>query len=162
MLSQPLVAENVWEDLNPEAFAALQNLAEAPLPTKLQTFTSSIAFTRLTAAAALKFQKTDAIFENIKLKDQKEHDGSVKRLSIDCKATVEMGDSSRNGKSRTQTKASDHDMGDKVKYIPCGILDEDSGALTHRFWQFCQNGVTSWWITSRTGGTQRQNWSRKR
>jgi hypothetical protein len=48
---------------------------------------------------------------------------------MDCKATVELGDSSRNGRSRTQVKASDHDMGNKAKYIPCGILDEDSGAL---------------------------------
>ena len=42
---------------------------------------------------------------------------------------VEVGDSSRHGKSRTQTKASDHDMGDKAEYIPYGILDEDTGAL---------------------------------
>ena len=41
-----------WEDLNPEAFAALQNLAEAHCQ-QAPTFTSSIAFTRLTAAAAL-------------------------------------------------------------------------------------------------------------
>lgn len=41
-----------WEDLHPEAFAALQNLAEAHCQQE-PTFTSSIAFTRLTAAAAL-------------------------------------------------------------------------------------------------------------
>lgn len=44
---------NRWEDLHPEAFAALQTLAEAHCQQD-PTFTSSIAFTRLTAAAALK------------------------------------------------------------------------------------------------------------
>ncbi len=42
-----------WEDLHREAFVALQKLAEAHCQQD-PTFTSSIAFTRLTAAAALK------------------------------------------------------------------------------------------------------------
>ncbi|HEY9826868.1 MAG TPA: hypothetical protein V6D19_15620 [Stenomitos sp.] len=42
-----------WEDHHPRAFAALQNLAEAHCQQD-PTFTSAIAFTRLTAAAALK------------------------------------------------------------------------------------------------------------
>jgi hypothetical protein len=42
-----------WEDLHPAAFGALQKLAEAHCQQD-PTFTSSIAFTRLTAAAALK------------------------------------------------------------------------------------------------------------
>ena len=42
-----------WEDLHPEAFAALQELAEAHCQQE-PTFTSSIAFTRLTASATLK------------------------------------------------------------------------------------------------------------
>ena len=58
---------------------------------------------------------------------------------MDCKATVKLGDSSRPGKSRTQIKASDHDMGDKAEYIPCGILDEDTGALHISFGQSRQN-----------------------
>lgn len=41
-----------WEELHPEAFVALQNLAEAHCQQD-PTFTSSIAFTRLTAAAAI-------------------------------------------------------------------------------------------------------------
>jgi hypothetical protein len=41
-----------WEDLHPEAFVALQKLAEAHCQQD-PTFTSSIAFTRLTAAAAI-------------------------------------------------------------------------------------------------------------
>lgn len=42
-----------WEDLHPEAFGALKKLAEAHCQQD-PTFTSSIAFTRLTAAAAIK------------------------------------------------------------------------------------------------------------
>ena len=48
---------------------------------------------------------------------------------------IEVGDSSRRGKSRMVVKASDHDLGDKVKYIPCGLLDEDTGALHISFGQ---------------------------
>lgn len=72
---------------------------------------------------------------------------------MDCKATVEIGDSSRNGKSRTQIKASDHDMGVQAKYIPCGILDEDSGALHLTFGNsaktsdFMVDNLQNWWNT---------------
>ncbi len=55
--------------------------------------------------------------------------GSVKRLSIDCKATVHIGEYSRGGLTRGDNHASDHDMGCKEKYVPCGIVDEESGAL---------------------------------
>ena len=41
-----------WEELHPEAFAALRTLAEAHCQQD-PTFTSTLAFTRLTAAAAL-------------------------------------------------------------------------------------------------------------
>src|SRR5215510_7194405 len=53
----------------------------------------------------------------------------VKRWSIDCKATVKIGEFSRGGVPRGDNRASDHDMGCKEKYIPCGIVDEDSAAL---------------------------------
>ena len=59
--------------------------------------------------------------------------GSVKRLSIDCKATVHIGDYSRGGLTRGDNQASDHDMGCKEKYVPCGIVDEDSAELTITF-----------------------------
>jgi hypothetical protein len=57
----------------------------------------------------------------------------VKRLSIDCKATVHIGDYSRRGQTRGNHQASDHDMGCEEKYIPCGIVDEDSGQLYIHF-----------------------------
>lgn len=46
---------------------------------------------------------------------------------MDCKATVNIGDYARGGKTRGENQASDHDMGCKEKYIPCGIVDEDTG-----------------------------------
>ena len=59
--------------------------------------------------------------------------GSVKRLSIDCKATVHIGEYSRGGLTRGDNQASDHDMGCKEKYVPCGIVDEESAQLTITF-----------------------------
>jgi hypothetical protein len=51
------------------------------------------------------------------------------RLSLDCKATVKIGDYSRGGKTRGDTQAADHDMGCKKKHVPFGIMEEDSGRL---------------------------------
>jgi hypothetical protein len=59
--------------------------------------------------------------------------GSVKRLSTDCQATVNIGEYSRGGLTRGDNQASDHDMGCKEKYVPCGIVDEDSAELTITF-----------------------------
>ncbi len=59
--------------------------------------------------------------------------GHVKRLSIDCKATVKIGEFSRGGLTRGDNQASDHDMGCKEKYVPCGIVDEESGELALTF-----------------------------
>ncbi|CDN14317.1 Mobile element protein [Richelia intracellularis] len=54
----------------------------------------------------------------------------VKQLSIDCKATVNIGGYSRGGKTRGDNQAQDYDMGCTEKYTPCGIIDEeDSGQL---------------------------------
>ena len=53
----------------------------------------------------------------------------VKRWSIDCKATVKIGEFSRGGLTRGDHRASDHDMGCQEKYVPCGIVEEESGAL---------------------------------
>jgi hypothetical protein len=72
---------------------------------------------------------------------------------MDCKATVELGDSSRHGKTRTPIKACDHDMGCEAKYVPCVILDEDSGALYLTFGSsfktsdFMVDNLQNWWHT---------------
>ena len=57
----------------------------------------------------------------------------VKRWSMDCKATVYIGDYSRGGLTRGANQASDHDMGCKEKYVPCGIVDENNAELTITF-----------------------------
>jgi hypothetical protein len=50
-------------------------------------------------------------------------------LSIDGKATVPIGEVSRGGLTRGDNQAWDHDLGLHEKYIPCGIVDEDTGEL---------------------------------
>jgi Rhodopirellula transposase DDE domain len=54
-------------------------------------------------------------------------------LSIDCKATVLIGELARGGLTRGDHQAWDHDLGCKEKYIPCGIVDEDTGQLSIMF-----------------------------
>jgi Rhodopirellula transposase DDE domain len=59
--------------------------------------------------------------------------GTVKRWSMDCKATVNLGEFSRGGLTRGEVKACDHDLGCQAKYVPCGVVDEDSGHLRITF-----------------------------
>ena len=59
--------------------------------------------------------------------------GNVKRWSMDCKATVQLGEFSRGGLTRGDVKACDHDLGCQAKYIPCGVVDEDTGQLSITF-----------------------------
>ena len=53
----------------------------------------------------------------------------MKRWSVDCKATVKIGDFSRGGQTRGDNRALDHDLDWQEKYTPCGIVDEDSAQL---------------------------------
>ena len=52
---------------------------------------------------------------------------------MDCKATVNLGEFSRGGLTRGEMKACDHDLGCQAKYIPCGVVDEDTGQLSITF-----------------------------
>jgi hypothetical protein len=52
---------------------------------------------------------------------------------MDCKATVNIGAFSRGGQTRGDHQASDHDLGGKEKYLPCGIVDEDTAQLSVTF-----------------------------
>lgn len=83
-----------------------------------------------------KLPETDAIFANLADQDGQPlalatpaEEGQIKRLSIDCKATVKIGEYARGGKTRGDPRAADHDMGCEEKYVPFGLLDEDSGQL---------------------------------
>ena len=181
-----------WEERQPEAAAALRQLAEA-YAQQDPTFTTSIGYTRLTAAEAIrqlsaqgfsqeqlpapstmaeilnrmgyrlrkvvkakpqkKIPETDRIFENIQAKDTSGNSGKVKRLSLDAKATVNIGEYSRDGKTRGDNQASDHDMGCQEKYIPFGIVDEDSGQLhisfgsSYKTSDFVVDSLQQWWDT---------------
>jgi len=67
--------------------------------------------------------QTDAIFEQLKVVNS-EADRAVDtlRISIDAKATVNVGPFSRRGRSRTKTKAADHDFKPEATLTPFGIF----------------------------------------
>ena len=70
---------------------------------------------------------------------------------MDCKATVNIGDYSRGGKTRGDHRAADHDMGCSEKYTPFGVVNEDSGQLHLIFGSsaktsdFIVDGLYTWW-----------------
>ena len=53
---------------------------------------------KVVKAKPKKVPETDAIFDNIKAKDTLHERHDVKRLSMDCKATVNLGEFARGGK----------------------------------------------------------------
>jgi hypothetical protein len=73
------------------------------------------------------------------------------RLSIDCKATVKLGEYSRGGKTRGDPRAADHDMGCAEQQVPFGIVEEDSGRLHLTFGSsfktsdFIVDSLEDWW-----------------
>lgn len=75
----------------------------------------------------------------------------MKRLSMDSKATVNIGPFSRGGQTRGEYKASDHDFGCAEHYIPCGILEEDTAQLSVTFGSsaktsdFMVDTLAAWW-----------------
>ncbi|MBW4554041.1 MAG: hypothetical protein KME35_23505 [Aphanocapsa sp. GSE-SYN-MK-11-07L] len=93
--------------------------------------------------------ETDAIFENI-LRHNGPADGMI-RLSLDCKATVNLGEFARGGQTRGDHRASDHDFSTDEKYIPCGMVDEDSGQLylvfgrSYKTSDFIVDTLQEWW-----------------
>jgi len=72
-------------------------------------------------------------------------------VSIDCKATVEIGEYSRGGKTRGDHKADDQDMGCDEKRTPFGVVDEDTGELHLIFGgsaktsDFIADCLSEWW-----------------
>src|SRR5215467_5444822 len=91
-------------------------------------------------------------FLPISKKDQASQETpGVKRLSMDCKATVKLGAFSRGGQTRGEYKASDPDFGSPEQYVPCGILDEDTAQLSVTFGSsaktsdFIVDTLAAWW-----------------
>ena len=62
-----------------------------------------------------------------------------------------LGNLSRGGLTRGDRDADDHDMGIKESYIPCGIVDEDTGELfigfgsSYKTSDFIVDTLASWW-----------------
>jgi hypothetical protein len=74
-------------------------------------------------------------------------------VSSACKATVQSGAVSRGGRTRGEHRACEHDLGLKEKYIPCGIVDEESGQLSLTFGRSYKtrdcivDALEAWWAT---------------
>ena len=70
-----------------------------------------------------KVPQTDAIFEQLKqVNPEADRAKDTLRISIDAKATVNVGPFSRRGRSRTGTKAADHDFKPEATLTPFGIF----------------------------------------
>jgi hypothetical protein len=75
------------------------------------------------------------------------------RISIDTKATVNVGEYSRGGRSRGNkaVKALDHDMCPKEKLVPGGILEPITGrsflffGTSYKTSDFIVDGLILWW-----------------
>ncbi len=104
-----------------------------------------------------KNSNTDAIFENVKLNNaQADADPETVRISVDTKATINIGPYSRGGLSRgpQAVKAADHDMMLKDKLVPGGILETDNGKAflfftrSNKTSDFMADGIDIWWKAS--------------
>lgn len=64
---------------------------------------------------------------------------------------MKIGEYARGGKTRGERRAADHDMGCEEKYVPFGVVDEDSGRLQLTFGSsfktsdFIVDSLTDWW-----------------
>ena len=71
---------------------------------------------------------------------------------MDCKAVVKIGDFSRGGQTRGDNKAGDHDFSCQASFLPCGIVDEDTGQLgmsfgsSYKTSDFIVDTLISWWF----------------
>jgi hypothetical protein len=100
-----------------------------------------------------KVPETDAIFANIQAHDRAGQGEAIMRVSIDCKATVNIGDYSRGGKTLGDNPAADHDRGGEEKHTPFGVVNEDSGHLHLSFGSsaktsdFIVDSLYAWWAS---------------
>jgi hypothetical protein len=86
-------------------------------------------------------------------------DPETLRISIDTKATVNVGDYSRGGQSRGRTAVAawDHDMRPKEKLVPGGILEPVSGrsflffGSSYKTSDFLVDGLLLWWELRKHG-----------
>ena len=80
-----------------------------------------------------KIKEVDQIFENTwEANHDSDDDPESLRISVDAKTKVNIGEFSRNGKSRDKDvkQAADHDMNPECKLTPFGILNTLTGLFT--------------------------------
>lgn len=101
-----------------------------------------------------KIPETDAIFENVnKVNRQADESQETLRISIDTKAKVNIGDFSRNGKTREKEpeNALDHDFVPDTQLVPSGIFEPTNDVLTIIFGtsietsDFIVDCLEQWW-----------------
>jgi len=101
-------------------------------------------------------EQTDAIFEQLsEVNPQADKAPDALRLSRDAKATVNVGPSSRKGRSRTKTKAADHDFKPETTLTPFGIFAPEHDDLTLYMARskvtsdFIVDRLVDWWESNR-------------
>jgi hypothetical protein len=132
-----------------QALLGEKGYREGQLPTvrTLSTVLNRLGY-RLRRVQKTKPQKTpetDAIFANVReANKQADEQETSLRISLDTKATVAIGDYSRDGQSRGQeaVKALDHDMQTKTKLVPVGILKRETAQLSITFGSSYKRPVT--------------------
>lgn len=99
------------------------------------------------------------IFENVfAVNAEADKDPEAVRISVDTKATINIGEHSRKGKSRglKPVVANDHDMGPKEKLSPGGVLEPKTGkaflffTVSHKTADFLADGIELWWENRKT------------
>jgi hypothetical protein len=101
-----------------------------------------------------KVPETDAIFANIRERDRDSQDEAVMRLSMDCKATVKIGDYSRGGKTRGDHRAADHDMGCEEKHTPFGVVNYPPYHSKYNPVERCWGILAKHWIGAKLSDIQ--------
>jgi hypothetical protein len=101
-----------------------------------------------------KTENVDAIFWNVwNVNALADADSEALRISMDTKATVHIGEYSRDGCSRglKPVEAWDHDMRPKEKLVPGGILESVTGKTflfftgSNKTSDFLVDGLLLWW-----------------
>jgi transposase len=101
-------------------------------------------------------EQTDAIFEQLsRVNPQADKAPDTLRLALDAKATVNIGPFSRRGRSRTGTKAADHDFKPEATLTPFGIFLPEYDDLTMYMTgskvtsDFIVDRLVDWWESNK-------------
>jgi Rhodopirellula transposase DDE domain len=102
-------------------------------------------------------KQTDAIFDRLQQVNPRADEApDTLRLSLDAKATVNIGPFSRKGRSRTKTEAADHDFKPEAALTPFGILLPEYDDLTLYMTRskvtsdFIVDRLRDWWESNKT------------